>query len=118
MATTTRKKTAAKKKSEPKQATIDTLLTEERRYKPSAAFTKQANANKKALYTTAQKNPTAFWARMAGELVWKKKWRKVLEWKAPDAKWFVGGKLNITESCLDQHIKNGRQHKAALIFAG
>ncbi|MBD3402549.1 acetate--CoA ligase [candidate division GN15 bacterium] len=118
MATTTRKKTATRKKSEPKQATIDTLLKEDRRYKPAAAFAKQANANKTAVYTTAQKNPTAFWAKMAGELVWKKKWSKVLDWKAPDAKWFVGGKLNVTESCLDQHIKNGRKNKAALIFEG
>ena len=99
-------------------ATIDTLLKETRTFKPSAAFRKQANAKEAALYSRAQKNPTAYWARMAGELVWKKKWTKVLDWKAPDAKWFVGGKLNVTESLLDRHVKEGRRNKAALIWEG
>ncbi|RME26347.1 MAG: acetate--CoA ligase, partial [Candidatus Zixiibacteriota bacterium] len=98
--------------------TLDTLLTEKRRFKPSPAFTRQANANRKALYTSAKKNPTAFWAKEAGELVWKKKWTRTLQWKAPDAKWFVGGKLNVTESCLDRHLTNGRKNKAALIWEG
>ena len=100
------------------QTALDTLLTETRRFRPPAAFTRQANARQKSLYTTARKNPTAFWAKMAGELVWKKKWRKVLQWQPPDARWFVGGKLNVTESCLDRHLLEGRRNKAALIWEG
>ncbi len=109
---------ASRAKSAPKPATIDTLLKENRRYKPSPSFVKQATVNKADLYRTAAKNPTSFWATMASELVWKKKWSTVLEWKAPDAKWFVGGKLNVTESCLDRHLTNGNKNKAALIWEG
>jgi len=109
-------KKKAGKKTTP--ATIDTLLKEKRTFKPTASFKKQANAGQTSLYTSAQKNPTVFWAKMAKELIWKKKWSKTLEWKAPDAKWFVGGQLNVTESLLDQHITNGRKNKAALIWEG
>ena len=98
-------KDTGKKSRTKTTATIDTLLVEKRRFRPSASFTKQANANNRKLYETAAKNPVKFWEKMAGELVWKKKWTKGLQWKAPDAKWFVGGKLNVTESCLDQHIQ-------------
>ncbi len=112
------KKAATKKSNKPKKnAAIDTLLTENRLFKPAAAFTKQANA-KKEIYARAKKNPVKFWESMASELVWKKKWSKGLKWKAPDAEWFVGGKLNVTESCLDRHIKEGRKNKAALIWEG
>ena len=96
---------------------IGDLLKEERKFKPSVFFTKQANVQK-SIYKIAKSNPVKFWEKMAGELIWKKKWKKALEWKAPDAKWFVGGKLNITESCLDRHIAEGRRNKAALIWEG
>lgn len=109
---------ATRSKPAPRPATIDTLLTENRQFRPSPAFVKQAAAKQVSLYTTAAKNPTAFWAKMADELVWKKKWSRVIEWKAPDAKWFVGGKLNVTESCLDRHLTNGNKNKAALIWEG
>ena len=100
-----------------KKERIGDLLKEERKFKPSSAFTKQANAQK-SIYTQAKANPVKFWEKMAKEVIWKKTWSKGLEWKAPDAKWFVGGKLNITESCLDRHIKEGRRNKAALIWEG
>ncbi|MCP4569220.1 MAG: AMP-binding protein, partial [FCB group bacterium] len=111
------RKPAKKKKATSPSKTIDTLLLEKRTFKPFPAFSRQANA-KKSIYTQAKKNPVKFWENLASELVWKKKWRKALEWKAPDAKWFVGGKLNITETCLDQHITNGNKNKAALIWEG
>ncbi|MEE9443656.1 MAG: acetate--CoA ligase [candidate division Zixibacteria bacterium] len=100
-----------------KDIAIETLLDEKRVFRPSPKFSKNANA-KKEIYNLSKKNPTAFWEKMAGELVWKKKWTKSLQWKAPDARWFVGGKLNVTESCLDRHIANGRKNKAALIWEG
>jgi acetyl-CoA synthetase len=49
-------------------------------------------------------------------LVWHKKWKKVLEWKEPFAKWFIGGQLNASENCLDRHLTGARKHKAALIW--
>ncbi|MCM2271428.1 MAG: acetate--CoA ligase [candidate division Zixibacteria bacterium] len=100
---------------------IDSLMKESRLFKPSAAFTKQANAGSSSIYKEAEADPVKFWEQMAEELVWKKKWNKPLEWKAPDAKWFVGGTLNVTESCLDRHVLvNGttRRNKAALIWEG
>jgi acetyl-CoA synthetase len=98
--------------------TIDTLLEETRLFKPDPSFTKNAHASEKSIYESAKKDPVAFWESMASQLVWRKKWTKGLDFKAPDAEWFVGGKLNVTESCLDQHIKNGRKNKAALIWEG
>ncbi|MFZ1683423.1 MAG: acetate--CoA ligase [Candidatus Zixiibacteriota bacterium] len=112
------KKTRAKAAT---KATIDVLLTEKRTFPPSKAFTKQANAPSAGLIAKANRNPVRFWESMAKELVWKKKWRKPLEWKAPDAKWFVGGKLNVTESCLDRWVQEGascHRNKAAIIWEG
>ena len=58
------------------------------------------------IYQESVKDPETFWAEVAGSLSWKKSWDKVLEWdfKKPDVKWFIGGKLNITENCIDRHL--------------
>src|ERR1035437_548182 len=57
-----------------------------------------------------------FWAEQAGEFVWRKKWDKVLEWNftEPNVKWFIGGKLNITENCLDRHLAERGDQTAIL----
>jgi acetyl-CoA synthetase len=57
-------------------------------------------------YKKSIENPEDFWAEQANEFVWKKKWDTVLEWnfKDPKVEWFIGGKLNITENCLDRHL--------------
>jgi len=63
-------------------------------------------------YKRSVDNPEAFWADIANNFTWKKKWDKVLDWNFtdPDVKWFIGGKLNITENCLDRHLaKRGNQ---------
>jgi acetyl-CoA synthetase len=60
--------------------------------------------------------PETFWARAADELHWFKRWDKVLEWKAPWAKWFVGGEINLSYNCLDRHVHTARKNKAALIW--
>ncbi len=105
----------SRKKNE--QSAITTLLNENRIFKPKVTFIRQANGQK-AFTQLARKDYVRHWEKLAEQLVWKKKWTKGLEWKAPDAKWFVGGKLNVTESCLDRHIANGRKNKAALIWEG
>ena len=58
-------------------------------------------------YKKSVEHPETFWAEQAENFVWKKKWDKVLEWNfnEPNVKWFIGGKLNITENCLDRHLK-------------
>lgn len=58
-------------------------------------------------YKRSVQEPEAFWAEVAENFQWKKKWDKVLEWnfKEPKVEWFKGGKLNITENCIDRHLK-------------
>ncbi|MFY9310493.1 MAG: acetate--CoA ligase [Bacteroidia bacterium] len=73
-------------------------------------------------YTTEYKKsidtPEKFWSEQAEEFVWKKKWDKVLDWNfdEPDVKWFQGGKLNITENCLDRHLKSGKGEQVAILW--
>jgi acetyl-CoA synthetase len=58
-------------------------------------------------YKKSIENPEGFWAEQASEFRWKKKWDTLLEWnfKDPKVEWFIGGKLNITENCLDRHLE-------------
>lgn len=74
-------------------------------------------AEYKKTYKASVDNPEKFWATQAKTFKWKKKWKKVLDWdfRKPDVKWFVGGKLNITENCLDRHLKK-RGDQTALIW--
>ncbi|HEY4798441.1 MAG TPA: AMP-binding protein, partial [Bacteroidia bacterium] len=67
-------------------------------------------------YKRSIENPESFWAEQAESFVWKKKWDKVLEWNfsEPNVKWFIGGKLNITENCLDRHLKERGDQTAIL----
>ncbi len=103
------------KKSTPKKAKDSAV-------KPSKEFSKNARISSMAAYNKLYKEsieqPARFWANEAKELKWQKKWAKVLDWKAPHAKWFVGGKLNVCESCVDQHAEGPRHNKAAIIWEG
>ena len=60
----------------------------------------------KAVYKKSVDDPEGFWGDVASSFFWRKKWDKVLEWNftEPNVKWFIGGKLNITENCLDRHL--------------
>ena len=60
-----------------------------------------------AAYNASVENPGKFWGSVAENFLWKKKWDKVLEWnfKQPSVEWFKGGRLNITENCIDRHLK-------------
>jgi acetyl-CoA synthetase len=101
---------------------IESLLVENRVFKPSKEFSKKARiqslAQYKKMWEESIKRPDKFWAREAADLKWTKKWSKVLDWKEPVAKWFVGGKLNVSENCLDRHLDGPRKNKAALIWEG
>ena len=97
---------------------IEALLAEERAFEPTAALREQANINDPSVYERAQKDPEGFWAEAAGSLDWFKPWDRVLEWKPPIAKWFAGGKINVSYNCLDRHVKTWRRNKAALIWEG
>ena len=97
---------------------IEALLREKRKFPPPKDFVKRANVSTPSIYKDAAKNPARFWERFARELHWFKPWKKALEWKVPYAKWFVGGKLNVSYNCLDRHIDTARRTKAALIWEG
>jgi acetyl-CoA synthetase len=71
----------------------------------------------RSVYQKSIEDPEGFWAAQAERFSWKKKWDKVLEWDfhGPDVKWFSGGKLNITENCLDRHLET-RGDQLAIIW--
>jgi acetyl-CoA synthetase len=97
---------------------IDVLLQENRKFAPSEEFRRGALLSDPSIYEAAARNPEAYWAKQAESLHWYQKWNKVLEWDPPRAKWFVGGKINISYNCIDRHIDTPRRNKAALIWEG
>jgi acetyl-CoA synthetase len=102
---------------------IQSSLNEKRLFPPSAAFSEKSHipseADYERLYAEAERDPEKFWGDIAGELDWFEPWTKVLDWSdAPFAKWFVGGKLNLSHNCLDRHLTTWRKNKAALIWEG
>ncbi len=112
---------STKKPAPPK--TIESVLKEDRTFAPSAEFSKDAHIKSlsqyRRLYRESIKDPQRFWARQAEkEIVFYKPWKKVLQWKAPNAKWFVGGQTNVSANCLDCHLETDRANKAAIIWEG
>ncbi|MBI4418197.1 MAG: acetate--CoA ligase [Ignavibacteriales bacterium] len=101
---------------------ITSVLRENRVFTPPPDFSRRAWIKSfktyKGLYKDSMRNPQKFWAGIASELLWFKKWTRVLEWKPPFAKWFVGGKINVSVNCLDRHLTTGRKNKAAIIWEG
>ena len=101
---------------------IESLQQEERVFSPPPSFSEQAHIKSMAelerLRAQATADPEGFWARLAEELHWFKKWDTVLKWEPPHAEWFVGGKINISYNCLDRHLSTWRRNKAALIWEG
>jgi acetyl-CoA synthetase len=96
---------------------LATLLSEQRRFPPAAAFAAQANATA-ALYEAAERDREGFWAEQARALEWMRPWDRVLDWTLPHAKWFVGGQLNVAANCLDRHLAGPIRNKAAIIWEG
>ena len=97
---------------------IEALLKEGRKFPPPKSFAKAARVRSSAIYRDARRDPVRFWERQARELRWIKPWRKALEWKLPYAKWFVGGRLNVSDNCLDRHVEGPRRNKAAIVWEG
>jgi len=97
---------------------LETFAQEDRSFPPPPAFAAQANVKDAGVYERAQRDLEGFWAEQAKTLLWRKPFTKVLEWEAPYAKWFVGGELNISENCLDRHVKAGRGTKVAYHWEG
>ncbi|KPJ49213.1 MAG: 3-hydroxypropionyl-CoA synthetase, partial [Dehalococcoidia bacterium DG_22] len=70
------------------------------------------------VYDRSLRDPEGFWAEEARKLDWFKTWDKVLEWKPPFAKWFVGGQLNACQECVGRHVKTWRKSKVAIYWEG
>ncbi|HEY7936940.1 MAG TPA: acetate--CoA ligase [Candidatus Limnocylindrales bacterium] len=100
------------------QPEIENLLVEGRTFPPDPAFSTQANAGAD-LYPEADADFEAFWATRARErLRWTEPFHTTLEWELPFAKWFLGGRLNVSENCLDRHVENGLGDKVAYHWIG
>src|SRR2546426_667396 len=97
---------------------IETLLDEQRRFPPSDSFKAQAHVRDTTPYERARRDPEGYWADWAKQLEWSRPWDRVLEWKPPHAKWFLGGKLNASVNCLDRHVRAGKSGGVALIWEG
>src|SRR5258706_1466591 len=107
----------------PKPSGITSVLQEKRLFRPAKEFSQRAHIKSmqqyRKLYNESIRSPEKFWAKQAKEeLVWSKPWKKVLQWKLPLAKWFVGGRLNVSVNCLDRHLETPIVNKAALIWEG
>jgi acetyl-CoA synthetase len=97
---------------------IEGLLLEERTFPPDPLFSQQANAAAD-LYDRAASDPEAFWADLARErILWREAFHTTLTWDLPFARWFEGGRLNISENCLDRHVAAGLGDKVAYHWIG
>jgi acetyl-CoA synthetase len=97
---------------------INALLDEHRIFPPSAEWRRTAHVTDPEIYARAAKDPEGFWAGFASELEWIQPWTHVLDWQPPNARWFVGGKLNASANCLDRHLRGPRRNKAAILWEG
>src|SRR6202142_3555723 len=101
---------------------LESTLREFRVFPPPEEFSRKAHIQSLQQYETLYKqsieDPEAFWAGVAKDLHWFQPWEKVLEWNLPWAKWFVGGKLNLSYNCVDRHALGERAQKTALIWEG
>jgi acetyl-CoA synthetase len=104
------------------QPDINSLLKEDRVFTPPANFSAAAHIKNREeydrIYQRSVEDPEGFWAEIAADLHWFKKWDKVLEWNEPFARWFTGGQINISYNCLDRHLSGWRKNKAAIIWEG
>ena len=101
------------------QPTIDDLAHEDRLFPPSAEFRSSALVRDNSLYQEADADLEGFWARQARELItWSTDFHTVLEWDLPDARWFVGGTLNVSVNCIDRHVAAGHGDRVAYHWEG
>ncbi|MBI3185896.1 MAG: acetate--CoA ligase [Myxococcales bacterium] len=109
--------------SEPAPSTeIHSVLSEGRVFPPPESFSRAAHIRSLEEYgrlaLEARRDPDAYWgARAREEIFWKEPFRTVLEWKPPDARWFIEGKTNLSYNCLDRHLST-RRAQVAIRFEG
>ncbi len=98
---------------------IEDFYREDRTFPPSPEFVAKALYSDPAIYDEADADYEAFWARQARDLLtWDQDFHTTLEWELPFAKWFVGGKLNVSVNCLDRHVDAGNGGRVAFHWEG
>ena len=106
----------------PTTTAFSSTLREDRLFPPPAEFAARAHirsrADYDAMYRRSIEDNEGFWAEMAEQLDWFTPHSKVLEWNEPEAKWFVGGKLNLCYNAVDRHASGPRKDKVALLWEG
>ena len=99
---------------------INSILTERRLFPPAPDFARRAHVSSmnqyRAMHRYSIDDPEGFWGEAASTLHWYRPWKTVLEWKAPDAKWFVGGQTNVCFNCIDRQIEAGHGDETALVW--
>ncbi|MCB1257741.1 MAG: AMP-binding protein, partial [Microthrixaceae bacterium] len=97
---------------------IESHQEESRTFPPSDEFKAQARLTDPSIYEQGEDYEN-FWATQARELLtWDEDFHTTLEWNLPDAKWFLGGKLNVAYNCLDRHVEAGNGDRVAIYFEG
>ena len=100
-------------------STIEEFYTEDRTFPPHPDFSSAALLSDLSHHHEAEVNYEAFWARQARELIsWEEDFHTILEWDLPSAKWFVGGRLNMSYNCLDRHVNAGFGKRVAYHWEG
>ena len=106
-------------------ASIESVLREDRRFEPPSDIDARVGGlhvarldDYRAMHRRSLEDPEGFWAEVAGTLDWFTPWERVLEWNAPDAKWFVGGTTNVCHNCVDRHVAAGHGDEVAIIWEG
>ncbi|MBA2564839.1 MAG: acetate--CoA ligase [Gemmatimonadetes bacterium] len=101
---------------------LDSILLESRVFPPPAGFSARARVRDLETYRREHRrsleDPAGFWGEVASDLHWDERWTQVLDWQPPHARWFVGGRLNLSANCLDRHIGSGGGQRRALLWEG
>ncbi|HEX7224099.1 MAG TPA: acetate--CoA ligase [Candidatus Limnocylindria bacterium] len=99
---------------------IENLLREDRTFTPSEAFVADALLADPAVYerTASEEGFRAFWTEEGNRLEWMEPWTDLYTWEAPYAKWYIGGKLNVSVNCLDRHVRAGLGERVAYHWIG
>jgi len=96
---------------------LDVLMETEETFPPPGDFAADANISDPGVYEKAASDPEAWWASWAEKLDWIEPWDEVLDWSdPPHAKWFQGGKLNVSVNCLDRHVAAGNGDRVAFYW--
>jgi acetyl-CoA synthetase len=90
--------------------------SEQSTYPPPSDFAENALVSDASIYDEAERDFEQWWASEAERLRWMEKWDRIHQWDPPHAKWFLGGKLNVSDNCLDRHVEDGHGDQIAFYW--